>query len=183
MKDRPIPQFIAKIMYSRHSENSNIVQEKKLIKENVKPGMNIVDIGCGPGTLTLEMAKKVGKTGKVVALDIHPLSIEMIRTKISENRLMNITPVLTDSMATGANDGSIDMVFIFNTIGMIRNKNGLVVETQRILKDGGRVLIYNKVRMGLLKPDKLFEGTSVFFEKRKTKAFYYRKNLEKKNEK
>lgn len=183
MKDKPIASFIAKRMYSKHAVISKLRQEEKLIKKNVKPGMNILDIGCGPGILTVEMARTVGEKGKVYALDIHPLSIEMIRNQIKKNKLNNVFPVLSDSIETGVNDESIDMIFIFNTIDMIRNKTMLVTEIERILKDDGSVYIYNKGRIGFFRLGKLFEGTSILFDRKKGKTFYYLKTEEMKNEK
>src|SRR5262249_31016445 len=39
---------------------------------HLQPGMTVLDIGCGPGRLTIPAARQVGPTGKVVALDLQP---------------------------------------------------------------------------------------------------------------
>src|SRR6202034_3198551 len=46
-------------------------QAKVIIENlNLNPGMKVLDAGCGPGRLTIPIAKKVGPQGEVVAMDI-----------------------------------------------------------------------------------------------------------------
>ncbi|MGD9581250.1 MAG: methyltransferase domain-containing protein, partial [Vampirovibrionia bacterium] len=42
----------------------------KLLKPYVKPGMSTMDVGCGMGMFVIEMAKLVGDSGKVYAVDL-----------------------------------------------------------------------------------------------------------------
>ena len=51
------------------------------------PSMSAVDIGCGPGRLTLPMAMMVGPTGKVVAFDIQKEMLDIIREKMDKKKI------------------------------------------------------------------------------------------------
>ncbi|MFN9625814.1 MAG: class I SAM-dependent methyltransferase, partial [Planctomycetota bacterium] len=46
--------------------------QEMLEQLDVKPGMTVCDMGCGDGYYTIELAKKVGPSGKVIAVDIQP---------------------------------------------------------------------------------------------------------------
>ncbi|MCK4241915.1 MAG: methyltransferase domain-containing protein, partial [Dehalococcoidia bacterium] len=45
-----------------------------ILKEvGIEPGFHVLDYGCGPGSYTIPLAELVGESGKIYALDIHPL--------------------------------------------------------------------------------------------------------------
>ena len=53
---------------------------KKLLADvDIKPGYHVLDYGCGPATFTKAIAKKIGPSGKLYALDIHPLAIKKVK--------------------------------------------------------------------------------------------------------
>ena len=61
-----------------------IIQDpKRIVKQYVKEGMKVLDIGCGPGFFSFEMAKMVGPDGKVVAADIQQEMLDKLKDKIS----------------------------------------------------------------------------------------------------
>ena len=43
---------------------------KKILGGYIEPGQTVLDIGCGPGTFSIAMAKMVGESGKVIAVDV-----------------------------------------------------------------------------------------------------------------
>ncbi len=146
MKDRPMPNIVARMMYRMHSPR-NLTDELRVIRSGmISKGDRILDLGCGPGHLTVEMARAAGETGMVYGLDIHPLSIESLQKLAIEENVQNIQTILTDVFETGLDDQSLDLVFIFNAIHMIQDKERMAREVKRILKTGGRVIIRIKMR-------------------------------------
>lgn len=142
-KDKPVPNFIAKIMYKKHSPD-RLKKERKLIKSGIiSKGDNVLDIGCGPGYLSLYMSIETGREGLVTALDIHPLAIQSVEELVSVNDIKNINTVLTSSLDSGLKDNSVDIIFILNAYYMIRDKDKLHNEILRVLKDGGKLVIKN----------------------------------------
>lgn len=59
----------------------------------IKPGMVVCDMGCGNGYHTLPLARMVGETGKVYAVDVQPQMIEMLKKNIESAGLKNIVPI------------------------------------------------------------------------------------------
>jgi ubiquinone/menaquinone biosynthesis C-methylase UbiE len=47
-----------------------IQNPKKILKPYIEEGMTVLDIGCGPGFFSIDMAQMVGKTGRVIAADL-----------------------------------------------------------------------------------------------------------------
>src|SRR6266403_804284 len=58
-----------------------------------KEGDVVADIGAGSGYLTFRMAKLVGKTGKVYAVDIQPEMLDLIRKRMKDRNVTNVEPV------------------------------------------------------------------------------------------
>src|SRR5262249_32459698 len=56
----------------------------------VEPGARVLDLGCGPGTVTFELAERVGPRGAVVALDESPRWIEHVEGEIRRRGLSNV---------------------------------------------------------------------------------------------
>ncbi|HQU43668.1 MAG TPA: methyltransferase domain-containing protein, partial [Pirellulales bacterium] len=56
----------------------------------LQPGETVCDMGCGNGFYTLKMAKLVGKTGRVLAVDIQPEMLHLLELRAKEQGLNNI---------------------------------------------------------------------------------------------
>ena len=55
--------------------------------------MKVLDAGCGPGRLTIPIARQVGSTGSVVALDVQEGMLARVRTRVTEAGLTNVRTV------------------------------------------------------------------------------------------
>ena len=54
---------------------------RKILGPFIKEGMTVLDIGCGPGFFTMDMAEMVGETGRVIASDLQEVMLDKIRYK------------------------------------------------------------------------------------------------------
>ena len=54
----------------------------KILKKHIKEGMTVLDIGCGSGFFSTEIAKMVGDSGKVIAVDLQEGMLKLLKTKI-----------------------------------------------------------------------------------------------------
>ena len=174
-----MPNFIAKIMFKNHSSSKRLKEEISLINSGIiKHGDKILDFACGPGRLSWEMAKIVGNTGMVYALDIHPLAIKNTEDMIEKNQINNIKTILTSESKTGLENQTIDIVFIFNAIDMIRDKERMITELERVLKPDGKLVIRNKMSFfrNTNHYKQLFSESAVKFIEEKGKTYYYIKD-------
>jgi ubiquinone/menaquinone biosynthesis C-methylase UbiE len=108
-----------------------------ILKEaEIKPGFSVLDYGCGPGSYVEPTAKLVGKSGRIYALDIHPLAIQKVRDIAVKRRLENLETIQSDCN-TGLPDDSIDVVLLYDIFHNLSDSDGVLREIHRILKPKG----------------------------------------------
>jgi len=67
------------------------VEQKLIIEQTLKPGMTALDIGANIGYFTVMMARLVGATGRVYAVEPHPGNFELLRTNVARNGFADCT--------------------------------------------------------------------------------------------
>jgi len=107
--------------------------EKVLEEVDIRPGHNVLDYGCGPGAFSIAAARRVGKSGKVFALDIHPKAIQMVKERAAKEGLQNITTILADR-PIGIEPESIDVVLLFDIFHMLSDAGGVLKGLHGIMK-------------------------------------------------
>lgn len=110
----------------------------------IQSGMEVADLGSGSGTYSIALAKALLSTGKVYAIDIHRDLLTRLKNTAVNQGLYNIEVIWGDidkPKGTKLRDSSVDMVFLCNILFQLEDKEGVVEETKRILKPGGRVLV------------------------------------------
>ena len=63
---------------------------RKILEPYCKPGMTALDLGCGPGFFSVEMARLVGPTGRVIACDLQEGMLKKLGDKIKGSALEKI---------------------------------------------------------------------------------------------
>ena len=135
--DKPMP----KIMFMGQClmiKCRDIFRPREVIlrEVDIKPGSKVLDFGCGPGSYITNILKTVGESGKVYALDIHPLAIEKVKSIASQLGLANVETICSDC-ATGLPDKEINTVLLYDIFHMLNDKRKVLSELHRVLRDGG----------------------------------------------
>jgi ubiquinone/menaquinone biosynthesis C-methylase UbiE len=108
---------------------------------NLKYGQTVIDYGCGPARYIENASKTVGKFGKVIAVDIHPLAIKNVKTKIEKCQLKNVEAILASGYTTPINSKIADVVYALDMFHMIKQPNEFLKELSRLIKDDGIIII------------------------------------------
>jgi ubiquinone/menaquinone biosynthesis C-methylase UbiE len=109
----------------------HIVQEA-----GIKEGFHVLDYGCGPGSYIKAVAELVGKSGKIYALDVQPLALDLVKKVAARNQLMNVETILSDCK-TELPDDSIDVVLLYDTFHDLTDPTCVLEELHRVLKPNG----------------------------------------------
>ena len=114
---------------------------RRIQRFGIGEGMTVVDYGCGPGRYATRLAKLVGETGKVYAIDIHELAIEAVKKKIDKHSLGNIEPILVEGYNCTLPDSVADVVCAIDMFFIIKKPGEFLAELRRIAKNDGRLII------------------------------------------
>lgn len=119
-----------------------IIQDpKRVVGRYVKEGMNVLDIGCGPGFFSFYMAKKVGKKGKVVASDIQQKMLDQLKNKISGLEIEKRIKIHKCEKNKIGLKGKFDFILAFYVVHEVKNKKGFFNEIHRLIKSGKNFLV------------------------------------------
>ncbi|MCG2672402.1 class I SAM-dependent methyltransferase [Bradyrhizobium sp. GCM10023182] len=102
----------------------------------LSPGMRLLDIGCGPGTITAALAESVGTA---IGVDINPNAIASARQLAAHAGLTNLSFVEADMTALPFEDGAFDAIFchavLYHQSQAMLAKT--LAEARRVLRPGG----------------------------------------------
>ncbi len=107
---------------------------------NLKPGMVVADIGAGTGYLTRQMAKQVGATGLVYAVDVQPEMIEILQRLSKAAGVTNIKSVLGTASQTKLPDRSIDLAIMVDVYHELEFPAEMLASMIASLKPGGQLV-------------------------------------------
>jgi ubiquinone/menaquinone biosynthesis C-methylase UbiE len=114
---------------------------KKLDQFNIENGFFIVDFGCGPGSFVEYASKLVGNSGKVYAVDVHPLAIKAVKEKAKRKGLENVIPVLATGYPVDIDSHSVDVIYALDMFHHIQDAGEFLKELHRLLKPNGTLFI------------------------------------------
>jgi len=135
----------------------------------VKPGMRVLDLGCGPGFVSLDLAQRVGPTGSVVALDEAKHWTEWLALKAKERGFANVKTITARIQDADLPAASFDLVFSRWVFSFLSDPSAVTKTLVRSLKPGGLLAIedYNHEGVSLFPESEGFRAVV-----RATRALY-----------
>lgn len=115
----------------------------------VRSGMTVAEIGAGGGAWTVEMARRVGPSGKVFSTELDADQLARIREAVSDAGLTNVQVTQGAVRATNLPDGCCDAVFMRAVYHHFTEPRALNQDIYRIVRSGGRVGIVDFEAGGL----------------------------------
>ena len=106
--------------------------------------MTVADFGSGSGHYVLAAAKKMNNSGVVYAIDIQKNLLETIKSEAAKQHLSNVDIIWADIESregTKLASGTLDFAIASNILFQIGDKEILVKEIKRTLKNGGRAAV------------------------------------------
>jgi demethylmenaquinone methyltransferase/2-methoxy-6-polyprenyl-1,4-benzoquinol methylase len=126
-----------------------------IAKTGLRPGQHALDVAAGSGDLAVGLAKRVGKTGRVVVTDINAAMLEEGRNRLLNSGLAgNVDYVLADAEALPFADSSFHCVTIGFGLRNVTDKDAALASLYRVIKPGGRLLVleFSQANLGWLAP-------------------------------
>ncbi len=135
--DKPSSDFYFKGMTFLFKIRDLIAPRKNVLEEvGIQAGYHVLDYGCGPGSYIAPLAKLVGESGQIYALDIHPLAVQKVQHIAKKRGFDNLNTIQSDCQTT-LPDKSMDVVLLYDILHELKGPDKILKELHRILKQDG----------------------------------------------
>ncbi len=107
----------------------------------VKDGMTVADVGAGSGYFTVRIAKRVGARGKVLATDLQPEMLDLLRTKVAKASLTNVVPILSTESDAKLPKKELDLVLMVDVYHELPKPAATLAQVRVALRPEGRIAL------------------------------------------
>jgi ubiquinone/menaquinone biosynthesis C-methylase UbiE len=114
---------------------------QKILKPYLKEGLTVLDLGCGPGFFSVEMAYLVGKSGRVIAADLQEGMLQKLSAKIQGTELEERMTLHLCGENTIGLSAQVDFILAFYMIHELPDQKKFFQEIRSILKPNGQIFI------------------------------------------
>lgn len=114
---------------------------RKILRKYIHPGMTVLDLGCGSGYFTLEMARLLDKRGKVIAADVQKGMLEILNKKLQDSELQKQIQIYHSQEESLGLTGKVDFIFAFYSFHEMKFPDSIIGELTKIAGPETKVLI------------------------------------------
>ncbi|WP_081614151.1 class I SAM-dependent methyltransferase [Novipirellula maiorica] len=114
---------------------------ESFVQLQLTDGMVVCDLGCGNGYWTLPMAKKVGESGRVLAVDIQREMLQKLRVRGAKAKLRNIEPILGSVDNPNLPLGEVDLILMVDVYHEFSHPESMLWHMHRALKPNGVIAL------------------------------------------
>ncbi|MEI7433484.1 MAG: methyltransferase domain-containing protein [Methanomicrobiales archaeon] len=142
----PCPVWMKGLLDPRFSSGPSARTRKTIQHLDLRPGMNVLDVGCGPGRLTIPLADTVGPHGTVLAIDIQEGMLREAQKRADKSNLTNIR-----FFQIGAGEGRLERnrferAVMVTVLGEIPGREAALQDIFEALRPGGVLLVEETIR-------------------------------------
>jgi SAM-dependent methyltransferase len=106
---------------------------------SLRPGLDLLDVGCGPGNITVDLARRVAP-GRVLGVDVAPDIVRQARSDATGQGL-EVGFEVTDVYALDLEDATFDVVHAHQVLQHLRDPVAALVEMRRVLRPAGLLAV------------------------------------------
>lgn len=108
---------------------------------NLQAGQTVCDMGCGNGFYTLPMARLVGETGRVLAVDIQPEMLHLLDERAKSEGVNNVEPIQGTLIDPKLPEGEVDLILLVDVYHEFSHPEHMLQAMQKALKPDGRLVL------------------------------------------
>jgi SAM-dependent methyltransferase len=120
-------------------------------RAGLRAGARVLDLGCGPGLTTLELAQVVGPRGRVIACDRSERFLVTLRRECARLGLAHVEARLASVEALDVADGSLDAAYARWPFCWLPEPLPVLARVARALRPGGRLLLQEYLDWGAMR--------------------------------
>ena len=132
----PMPEFLANLIDNPLRRKFQPPSDMP-IRHGIERGMTVLEVGPGNGRYTVETARRVGNTGRVIAVDIEPKMIERVQQRAQVEGITNLEAKVANVYNLPFQDGMFDAIYMITVISEIPEPERAMQEFHRLLSPSG----------------------------------------------
>jgi ubiquinone/menaquinone biosynthesis C-methylase UbiE len=125
---------------ARATNSDHVVRQLAL-----SAGARVMDIGCGPGRVTIPLAHAVGPDGEALALDVQAAMLARVAEKAAKEDIANIRLIESDVRSASIQSGALDAAVMVMALGEVPEGASVFPFIFSALKPGGRLLVAESI--------------------------------------
>src|SRR6185437_8235679 len=122
-------------------ERGDDLTERLLELASLEPGDRVLELACGPGSVGIVAADRVGAEGHVVLSDVAPAMVAVAAKRAAARGLENVSTNELDLESIDEPDDSYDVVLCREGLMLVPDPAGAAAEIRRVLRPGGRLAL------------------------------------------
>jgi ubiquinone/menaquinone biosynthesis C-methylase UbiE len=103
----------------------------------IRSGERVLELGPGPGAFTVGAARRAGRQGRLIAMDIQPEMIARVERRVREEGLTNVETHVASAHHLPLDDESVDRAFLITVLPEIPDPARALAELRRVLRPDG----------------------------------------------
>lgn len=120
----------------REEDCNTLLRELRL-----RPGQTVCDMGCGNGFYALRIARRLGPKGQVLAVDIQPEMLTLLRERAAADGVKNVQPVLGTVIDPQLPEASCDLILCVDVYHEFSHPEHMLRAMRKALKPDGRLVL------------------------------------------
>ena len=118
-----------------------IQNPRKILKKYIHPGMTVLDLGCGTGYFTLEIANLLNHNGKVIAIDVQKGMLERLKQKLQNNEFHKLIEIHNSQENAICLTEKVDFILAFYSFHEMKYIDCIICDLTKIVKPETMVFI------------------------------------------
>jgi ubiquinone/menaquinone biosynthesis C-methylase UbiE len=114
---------------------------KKIVGEYIKKGDTVIDMGCGPGFFSIDMAEMVGLGGRVMAVDLQEHMLQKVKKKATRHGVLEQMEFHQCESNTIGLERKVDFILCYYMIHETTDPRSFLLELKGLLKPNAKILV------------------------------------------
>ncbi|GAA1996671.1 hypothetical protein GCM10009799_24470 [Nocardiopsis rhodophaea] len=120
----------------RSYQRRTVANSAAYLADELRPGSAVLDVGCGPGSITADIAERVSP-GRVVAVDASPEAVATARRTAADHGVRGVEFAVADVHALDFPDATFDVVHAHQVLQYVADPVRALSEMRRVCRPGG----------------------------------------------
>ena len=137
----PVMTFHGADWLVRDTREAEEQPDRMLDALKLRPGMTVADVGAGVGYTSVKIARRIGATGTVLATDVQPEMLRMLRENANSMGVRNIKPVLCTPADPKLPESAVDLIIMVDVYHELSEPEASLKGFRKALKPDGRLVL------------------------------------------